>query len=222
MSGDHSFRTGIRDGAVLFFAIGVFGIAFGALAIEGGFAPWLAVLTSVIVVSGAAQFTMIGLLGTGAAPILIATTGLALRHIPMSVRLAQIIGPRPLPVRAGLGWVLVDETFGLTLDAEQRGVSDLVAYKFGADLMLFSGWVAGTAAGAAIGQAIDPEELGVSILFSLLFIGLATPLIKTRGDWIVVALAVGLGMVAVEVVPAAWQVTTTATVAAGIGAAIHE
>jgi predicted branched-subunit amino acid permease len=218
VSGDHSFRTGIRDGAVLFFAIGVFGIAFGALAIESGFSPWLAVLTSMIVVSGAAQFTMIGLLGTGAAPILIATTGLALRHIPMSVRLAQLIGPRPLPVRAGLGWVLVDETFGLTLDADQRGVSDLVAYKFGADLMLFSGWVLGTAAGTVVGRAIDPEELGVSILFPLLFIGLAAPLIKRRADWLVVALAIGLGLVAVDVLPEAWQITATAAAAAAIGA----
>lgn len=221
MSGDHSFLTGIRDGAVLFFAIGVFGIAFGALAVEGGFAPWLAVLTSVVVVSGAAQFTMIGLLGTGAVPILVATTGLALRHIPMSVRLAQLIGPRPLPVRAGLGWVLVDETFGLTLDADERGVADLVAYKFGADLMLFSGWVAGTGVGTVVGRAIDPEQLGVSILFSLLFIGLAAPLVKRPADWMVVALAAGLGVLAVETLPAAWQITATATAAAAIGAAVE-
>ena len=87
MSTNASFRAGTKDALVLIPAVGRFGVAFGALAIDAGLAPWLVLLTSVIVVSGAAQFTMVGLLATGAVPVLIATTGLALRHVPMSARL---------------------------------------------------------------------------------------------------------------------------------------
>ena len=128
-----SFRSGLRDGLVILVAVGGFGVAFGALTVDAGMAGWLAVLASIIVVSGAAQFTMLGLLSSGAAPVLIATTGLALRHVPMSAKLADMIGPRSPTVRAAIAYVLVDETFGLTINASQRGEQDLVAYKFGAE-----------------------------------------------------------------------------------------
>lgn len=222
MSPNASFRLGLREGAVIFVAIAAFGTAFGALAVEAGLEAWLAVLASVIVVSGAAQFAMVGLLAGGPAPILIATTGLALRHLPMSVRLSQVIGARPPVVRAAVAWVLVDETFGMTLDAARRGVPDLVAYKAAVDLLLYSGWVIGTMAGTVLGTAVDPERWGASILFPLVFLGLAAPLVRTRRHWVVAALAVVTALASVEVLPEAWRITGAATAAAGVGAMLRE
>jgi 4-azaleucine resistance transporter AzlC len=200
----------------------MFGIAFGVLAVQAGLARWVAVLASVVVVSGAAQFAMAGLLAAGPGPVLIATTGLALRHLPMSAKLADLIGDRPLRTRLGLAWVLTDETFGLTLRASQNGVSDLVSYKAAADLMLYTAWVGGTAFGAFVGKAIDPAALGVDVLFALLFLGLAAPLIRTRRDWIVAGLAVAAALVATVILPEAWQITGAAGAAALIGTAIRE
>ncbi|MFH1330947.1 MAG: AzlC family ABC transporter permease [Actinomycetota bacterium] len=216
-----SFRRGLRDGLVLFLAVGGFGVAYGVLAVEAGLAAWLVVLASLVVVSGAAQFTWVGLLGAGAAPILVAATGLALRHIPMSARLAGLVGPRPLRVRLALAWVLVDETFGLTLAAARRGESDLVAYKAAADLLLYSGWVAGTVVGALLGGRFDPAAWGAGVSFAVLFVGLAAPLVRTRWDLLVVALAVG-AVFAAAVLPAAWRVTSAAAVAAAVGAVLPD
>ncbi len=153
---DPSFRTGLRDGGVLVPAVALFGVAFGALAVEAGLPRWLTVLTSVIVVSGAAQFALVGLLASGAVPVLVATTGLALRHVPMGARLAGMIGYRSPLTRVALAWVLVDETFGLTITAAQRGVADPVRYKAGADVALYSMWVAFTAVGALAGTRQTP------------------------------------------------------------------
>jgi len=200
----------------------VFGIAFGVLAVQTGLAPWLAVVSSVVVVSGAAQFALVGLLVAGPGPVLVATTGLALRHLPMSAKLADLIGERSLRTRVSLAWVLTDETFGLTLRASQTGVPDLVAYKAAADVMLYSAWVTGTAVGAFVGRAIDPAALGIDVLFALLFLGLAAPLIRTRRDWLVVGLAVASAMLGTLVLPEAWQITGAATAAALIGTAIRE
>ena len=140
----------------------------------------------------------------------------------MSAKLADLIGARPLRTRLSLAWVLTDETFGLTLRASRTGMTDLVAYKAAADLMLYSAWVGGTAVGAFVGRAIDPAALGIDVLFALLFLGLAAPLIHTRRDWMVVGMAVAAALLATGVLPEAWQITGAATAAAFIGTAIRE
>ena len=222
MTPGSSFQNGLRDAIVLIPAVGGFGVAFGALAIDAGLAAWLVVLTSVIVVSGAAQFTMVGLLAGGAAPVLAATTGLALRHVPMSARLAQLIGQRSAATRAALAWVLVDETFGMTIIAADRGEQDLVSYKFAADIVLYSSWVTGTIAGAILGSAIDPEKWGAGVFFALLFLGLAAPLIRDRRDWIVVGITIFAAMASTTFVAEAWRITGAAAAAALIGATLRE
>ena len=212
-----SFRAGLRDSVLILFAVGGFGVAYGVLAVSAGFSPWLATFSSIIIVSGAAQFTMIGLLSAGAVPVLIAVTGLGLRHLPMSASLANIIGPQPLSRRLRLAWILVDETFGLTVRAVGAGVEDVVAYKSAADLMLYTGWVIGTAIGAWFGGAIDPEAIGIGVLFALLFLGLAAPMIRTRRDWVVTIAAVIAAVLSTTLLPAAWQVTGAAIAASLAG-----
>jgi len=212
----------LRDSVLILLAVGGFGVAYGVLAVSAGFSPWLATFSSIIIVSGAAQFTMIGLLSAGAVPVLIAVTGLGLRHLPMSASLANMIGPQPLSRRLRLAWILVDETFGLTVRAVDAGVEDVVAYKSGADLMLYTGWVVGTAIGAWFGGAIDPEAIGIGVLFGLLFLGLAAPMIRTRRDWVVAAAAVVATVLATSFVPAAWQITAAAIAASLVGMFFHE
>lgn len=212
-----SFRNGLRDGIPIFFAVEVLGVAFGILALEAGFSAWIAVAASVIVVSGAAQFALVGLAGAGVVPILVATTGLALRHVPMSARLSEAVGERPLGVRLSLAYVLVDETFGLTLAAADRGETDLVAYKAAADLLLYSAWVSGTVAGVLLGDRAAPTAWGAEVFFALLFLGLAAPLIRHRWDVAVALVAAAAIFGAGEILPSAWQITAAATVAAAIG-----
>jgi 4-azaleucine resistance transporter AzlC len=212
-----SFRRGLRDGIVILVAVGSLGVAYGVLAVEAGFAAWVAVLASLVVVSGAAQFAMVGLAAAGPLPILVATTGLALRHVPMSARMAAMVGARPMRVRLALAWVLVDETFGLTLRAAQRGEEDLVAYKAAVDLLLYSGWVAGTIVGVLVGGRFDPAAWGAEVFFALLFVGLAAPLVRDRWDALLVALAAGATFAAAALLPEAWQVTVAASAAAAVG-----
>ncbi|HEY5889882.1 MAG TPA: AzlC family ABC transporter permease [Acidimicrobiia bacterium] len=219
-----SFRRGFRDSILIFFAVGTFGVAYGVLAIEIGFSAWLAVLSSVVIVSGAAQFAMVGLLGSGAGafPVLAAATGLGLRHLPMAASLRRLIGPQPLGTRMRLAYVLVDETFGLTLRAADSDIEDLVAYKTAADALLVTGWILGTAVGVWFGASIDPQGIGIGVLFGLLFLGLAAPMIRNRRDWVVVVVTVVVTALAVVLLPSAWQVTGAAMVAALVGVFIDD
>ena len=222
MFGSPSFRQGARDAVLILIAVGAFGLAYGVLAVDAGFSQALTLFSSAIIVSGAAQFTMIGLLSAGPVPIFIAAVGLGLRHLPMSAKLADIIGEQPLLTRIRLAFILVDETFGLTIRAFDAGVEDPVAYKTAADLMLYSGWILGTAVGAWFGSSIDPGAAGIGVLFGLLFLGLAAPMVKVRREWVVAGASVVATLIAMKTLPVAWQISTAAFVATLVGLVIDE
>jgi predicted branched-subunit amino acid permease len=118
--------------------------------------------------------------------------------------------------------VLVDESFGLTVDASRRGIDDLVGYKAAIDLQLYTAWMAGTAIGVFVGPVIDPVALGIEVLFPLLFLGLAVPLLRTRRHWVAAGSAVVFAILATLVLPEAWQVTAAAVLAALVGALIGD
>jgi predicted branched-subunit amino acid permease len=201
--------------------VGIFGFVFGGLAVQVGFSPWLAVAASLLIVSGAAQLALVGLIASGPGAVLIATTGLALRHIPMSATLSELIGPVSRWRRFHLAWILVDETFGLSVHAAGKGEPDLAAYKTGSDLTLYSTWLVSTLAGALLGTQVDPERLGLSIIFPLVFLGLALPLLKSRRQWVTAGLAVGATVAAVVFLPPAWQISSAALAAAVIGSRLR-
>jgi 4-azaleucine resistance transporter AzlC len=212
----------LRDFAALAVPIAAFGLVFGVLAVQAGLAPWLAVLSSVIVLSGAAQFAMVGLLAAGPGAVLVATTGLALRHIPMSATMARLFADAPLHRRLHLAFVLVDESFGLTIKAADGGEPDLVSYKTAIDIGLFSTWVTATALGTALGTEIDPSRWGLEVWLPLLFLGLAAPLVKSWRDMVTALASAAAAVGAVLVLPAAWRVTAAAVIGALIGSTLRE
>jgi predicted branched-subunit amino acid permease len=191
----------------------VFGLVYGALAAQVGFSPVVAGLSSLLIVSGSAQLAMAG-------PVLLATTGLALRHIPMAIHLSELIGPVSPWRRFHLAWILVDESYGLTVAAAERGISDLVSYKTAADFTLYFCWIATTVIGAIVGAQLDPARYGLDAVIPLVFLGLAAAIIRGWRRWLAAALAVGTTFVSVALLPAAWQLTAAALIAALLAAAI--
>ena len=87
-------------------AIGVFGVVYGA-ATRPVLDPQLTVLGSVLIFSGAAQFTMVALLAAGATPagVLAGVATLALRHLPLGAVLRPELASARRR-RALLSWFL--------------------------------------------------------------------------------------------------------------------
>jgi predicted branched-subunit amino acid permease len=140
----------------------------------------------------------------------------------MSMNLARMIGPQPLWRRLQLAWVLVDESYGLTVGAAEKGVEDLAAYKTAADVTLYSNWLLSTFLGAFFGASIDPERFGLDAVVPLVFAGLAIALIKGWRRWLTALLAVLATVGGVLWLPTAWQVTTAGIVSALIAASVPE
>jgi predicted branched-subunit amino acid permease len=173
-------------------AIGVFGVVYGAVA-DPVLGPALTVASSVATFSGAAQFTMVGLLASGATDLAVVAgvVPLALRHVP----LAAVLQPRLAPGRTRrvlLSWFLTDETTGLALS--RTGPADRTVAVTGA--LAYGAWVLGTVAGVAGASAGELAPVADAV-FPVLFVGLAAVTARARAD---AARAVVAGTAAVVLV----------------------
>lgn len=191
-------RTLIPASLPLAAAIGVFGVIYGATA-RSVLGPGLAVLSSLLVFSGAAQFTMIALLaaGAGVTAVLGGVAVLGLRHLPLGALLRPRLdsGRRQ---RAFVSLFLLDETAGLALTRSEPPERTLIA----AGAACYAAWVLGTVGGVA-GASVATVEPLAEALFPVLFIGLAALTASTCGDGArsVLAAAATLGLLVL--VPAA-------------------
>jgi predicted branched-subunit amino acid permease len=158
-------------------AIGVFGVIYGAAASEV-IGPGPTLLSSVIVFSGAAQFSMVGLLASDATgvAVLIVVAGLGLRHLP----LGAVIRPRlegGIGTRLSRAWFLIDETAGLAVAGGGSASRTLLV----AGTAAYVSWVGGTALGV-LGADLGNLEALAQVVFPVLFVGLAALTTRGRSD----------------------------------------
>jgi predicted branched-subunit amino acid permease len=165
-------------------AIAVFGVLYGAAA-RPLIGPELTMLSSVVVFSGATQFTAIGLVaaGAGGAAILATVALLNVRHLLMGAVLRSSLGPSRLK-RALLAWFLLDESFGFTMMAAERTPPGAARIEVAERTLLITGlccygaWLIGTALGILGAGVQGLEELSIA-LFPVLFIALAALTART-------------------------------------------
>ena len=74
----------IKAIVLISLATGIVGISLGSVAASFDMPLWIPILLSLSVLAGAAEFTFIGMIATGANPIFAALTGILinLRHLP--------------------------------------------------------------------------------------------------------------------------------------------
>lgn len=147
------------------------GMVFGFLFVQAGAAWWLAVLASVLVFAGAAQFMMVPMLASGLpiASIALATVVVNLRHVFYGLSLLN-----KLPVQPWARWYLVfgltDETYSvLTTLPLGTSTRQMVAVA----LLNQGWWVLGTLLGAVIGSQAQVPLVGLDFALAALFAVLA-------------------------------------------------
>ena len=104
---DHADRTDVgdafRQSIPVMLGYVPLGIVFGFLFVQAGGAPWLAVVSSILIYGGAVQYMMVPMLAAGAsvASVAFATAVLNLRHIFYGLPIL-----RKMPERGWRRWVL--------------------------------------------------------------------------------------------------------------------
>lgn len=191
-----SFRRGVRLGLPYAAAGFVLSLSFGVLARQAGFSADQAIVMSLIVFAGSAQFTAVSILaGGGGLGAAIAAAGLMnSRFLAMGIALAPSLPGGPWR-RALQGQPVVDASWALA----SRGDGTFDRWQlFGCTSPQYVTWALGTVAGAALGSDLDVEALGLDAIYPTFFLALLLAEMKDRRSR---GVALGGALIALALIP---------------------
>lgn len=172
------------------------GIAFGLLFQDLGFHWGYAILMSIVVFAGAAQFVSVGLLAAGAGPWEITFTSFILnsRHMFYGLSLLNKYKTGGFKNLYKI-FTLTDETYSLITSVKPPKTQDQSQYYFLVGLLNHSYWVLGSAIGALAGEFINFNTKGMDFALTALFTVLLIEQYKAVREIpvFIMALACGLG-----------------------------
>jgi predicted branched-subunit amino acid permease len=179
-------RRAARAGATamlpLLAGVAPFALVIGTSAAASD-APWAGLASAPLVYAGASQLAAIRLLDDGAGVLLVVATALLLnaRLVLVSTALSSRLRGAPASWRRAASALAVEQSYAVTLteradalDPEARS-----AYFFGGAALLWSGWVAVTVVGFALGGGL-PDWLGLDVVGPLALVTIVVPAVRTR------------------------------------------
>jgi 4-azaleucine resistance transporter AzlC len=206
-----ALSAGLRAGIPYAVASGLVGVSFGVLArpVMGGAA---AIVMSVIVFAGSAQFASLAVLsaGGGALPAIVAGVLLNLRFVPMGIAIAPSLRHGPLG-RALRGQALIDASWALANRGDGRFDTTFLV---GSTLIQYPAWVLGTVIGVVAGAGIgNPDALGLDAIFPAFFLGLLVNEVRRPGAPTVAAVGAAIALVLTPLAPAGVPIIAAALAA---------
>lgn len=147
------------------------GIAFGLFLSETGYPWWLALLMSLWMFAGAAQFIAVGLFAAGTSLWEACLIQLIVNARHIAYGLSMLSHYRDTsPFKPYLVFSLTDETFALLSSPPEMPAEEKRLFMFYVSLLDQSYWVTGSVIGALAGALIPFDMTGVSFALSALFV----------------------------------------------------
>ncbi|WP_212735424.1 AzlC family ABC transporter permease [Herbidospora galbida] len=188
----------MRDIALVCVADAIVGASFGAIAVSGGFDPWVPVVMSLIVFAGGAQFAAIGIVMGGGGVVAAVATGLVLnaRLLPFGFAVADVLKGRVYGAQ-----LITDETVAFALKG--RDARERHDYFWVSGLALFAAWNVSVVVGALAGTFIgDTDALGLDAMFPAVLLALIMPALAERRVRVPVLVGGAIALAASTVLPA--------------------
>lgn len=179
-----AFWRGFRDGSPFILGVMPFGLLFGVLGTEAGLDLVEVMGMSVLVIAGAAQFAALSQMQENAPVIMVLAAALAvnLRMAMYSASLAPHLGDAPFWKRAAVAYILVDNTYAVSIAEYDRhpaqSTRDKLAFYFGSAVPALVFWYASTLTGAMLGQTIPPE-FALDFAVPIAFMAIVAPMLRT-------------------------------------------
>lgn len=196
---DAALRQVVAASVTLGAAVGVFAISFGVTSVAAGASVLQTCAMSLLVFTGASQFSAVSVLGAGGSPA--AAFGgaaiLAVRNAVYGLAMAPTLRGG-LVGRLVAAQLTIDESTAMASTQVDDRHRRLAFWVTGASVYLF--WNICTLVGAVLGTAIDPTAWGLDAAFPAAFVAMVWPLLRRRRPGL--AAAVG-GTVCLVLVPLA-------------------
>ncbi|MFJ9314577.1 AzlC family ABC transporter permease [Pimelobacter simplex] len=210
-------RTVVRDSLGVAIATGTYGLSFGAVAVTSGLDVWQTCALSLVMFTGASQFALAGVLGSGGTPLAGALAALLLgtRNTLYGLRMAPLLGYRGWR-RAAAAHVLIDESTAMAVTRPDRELARTGFLTTGVTIFVL--WNLTTLVGAVAGEQLgDPRDLGLDAAVGAAFLALLWPRLTTPLLRVVAVLAALVAAGAVTVTPAGVPVLVAAGVVVLVG-----
>jgi len=208
---------GITSAIPLFVPALPFAFMLGVVVTEWGIPSLLGWSSSPIIFGGAAQITLLTLLGEGAsvAAAISAALIVGARHLLYSVSLAPQFHNQPRWFRWLGAYLLVDQMFALASIEKWQDSDDFRIFYLSAGSTFWAMWMTFTAIGIIVGPVI-PESWGLAFAAPVLFIGLLAVSID-RWQTLAVALVAMVAAVALAQLPNRLGILAAALIALLVG-----
>ena len=206
-----------RDGIAIGVASGAYGVSFGAISVASGLDLWQTCAMSLLVFTGASQFALVGVLGSGGSALSGAATGLLLgsRNTLYGLRLAPLLDFRGVR-RAAAAHLVLDESTAMAVNREARETARAGFLWTGGAVFVL--WNLATLLGAVAGERIgDPRSYGLDAAVGGAFLALLWPRLRDPRNRLVGALGAALALFLVPLTPAGVPVLAAGVVALGMG-----
>ena len=210
-------RGVIRDALGIGIATGAYAVSFGAISTAAGLSLLQTCALSLLMFTGASQFALVGVIGSGGSAWAGAATAALLgsRNALYGLRLSALLNVRGLRRLAAAHFV-IDETTAMAIGRDSERERRLAFWATG--VALFTLWNLGTLIGALATHALpDPKVLGFDAAPPAAFLALLAPRLRAR-EPLAVALAAGvIALVCLPFVPAGIPLLIVAVLVAAFG-----
>ena len=218
------FRRGARKALPLAVSVFFVGLVFGVLARQARMGGVEATLMSVLVFAGASQFVALSLWMISPFPaitIILTTFIVNMRHLLMSASLRPWFSRLPRLVAYCSLFVMVDESWALTMGELNDGGRD-GAFLLGSGLLLYVAWIGSTIVGQLAGSTIqNPARWGLDFAFTAVFIALLAGMWKGRAHFLPWLVAAGVALAAYHWLPGEWYIVLGGLAGSLTGAIYH-
>jgi 4-azaleucine resistance transporter AzlC len=193
-------RPVVTASVTLGLATGVFAISFGVGAVSAGASVAQTCVMSLLVFTGATQFSAVSVIGAGGSTAAALGGGLLLaaRNGVYGLTMARRL-PGTLRRRLLAAQLTLDESTAMAA-AQSDPVAQRTAFWL-TGLSVYIFWNAGTLLGALVGTAIDPTTFGLDAAFPAAFVAMLWPMLRDRRSRAVALCGATLCLVTIPFLP---------------------
>lgn len=197
---DPRMRPVITASVTLGVAVGVFAISFGVGAVSAGASVAQTCVMSLLVFTGATQFSAISVIGAGGstASALGGALLLAARNGVYGLTMARRL-PGSLGRRLVAAQLTIDESTAMSAAQSEPDAQRTAFWITGCSIYVF--WNLGTLVGALAGNAIDPQTFGLDAAFPAAFVAMLWPQLRSGLGRVAAALGALICLVLIPFVP---------------------